>query len=76
MPKSCGMCEPGEYKMTYRHSTGTSVELWQRVVKRLNINIKATVEYDENEMKEREREVRNSPYLEKSDGSFMGRSEF
>lgn len=69
------MCEPGEHKTIYRHSAETLVELWQRVSAKLNIRVKATAEYDEEEIKERERGVRDNPDWEKSNRSFVGNSE-
>ncbi|TGO60086.1 hypothetical protein BCON_0038g00010 [Botryotinia convoluta] len=43
------VCEPGEYKTIYWNSAEKLIELWQRVAKRLSINIKTTAEYDEDE---------------------------
>lgn len=43
------VCEPGEHKTIYWNSAEKLIELWQRVAKRLSINIKSTAEYYEDE---------------------------
>jgi hypothetical protein len=69
------MCEPGEYKTIYRHSKETLVKLWERVAERLDVQIKATAVYDEEELAQRERGVREDPDWEMKNRGFAGPSE-
>ncbi|KAF5879590.1 putative methyltransferase domain-containing protein [Botrytis fragariae] len=43
------VCEPEEFKTIYWNSAEKLIEMWQRVAKKLSINIKTTAEYDEDE---------------------------
>ncbi|PQE30532.1 methyltransferase domain-containing protein [Rutstroemia sp. NJR-2017a WRK4] len=69
------MCEPGEHKTIYRHSKETLVELWERAAEKLGVKIKATAEYDEEEIARRERGVREDPDWEFKNRGFSGPNE-
>jgi len=69
------MCEPGEHKTIYRHSKETLVELWERVAQRLDMKVKAWADYDEDEIREREEGLQKDPDWEKTNRSFVGKTE-
>ena len=69
------MCLPGEHKTVYRHSVETMKEMWESVAKEANVKIKVWAEYDEEEIKEKERQAKENPEWEKNNKFFVGKDE-
>jgi SAM-dependent methyltransferase len=69
------MCEPGEHKVVFRHSRETLMEMWERVAKRIGVKVKVWLEYDQDEIREREKGTKEDKDWEKKNRFFVGDDE-
>jgi hypothetical protein len=68
------MCELGD-KTIFRHSQETMRDLWERVAAQSGVKVKVSAEYDEHEIKERERSAKLNEGSEKEQAFFQGGKE-
>jgi FMN phosphatase YigB (HAD superfamily) len=69
------LCEPGEHKVVFRHSRETLIEMWERVAKRIGVKVKVWLEYDQDEIREREKGTKEDKDWEKKNRFFVGDDE-